>query len=66
MPRTDWHKMADYPILIPQREIAEEFSDRVSTAVNKISANIESMRTLAAIRDALLPRLMSGELTTSN
>jgi type I restriction enzyme S subunit len=62
MPRTNWEMMARYPIIIPDRKTASRFTKIVSPMVQKIHANIYESRTLANIRDALLPRLVSGEV----
>ena len=62
MPRTNWNDMARYQIVLPTKEIAEVFNRFVFFIVQKISNNIGQSRTLATIRDALLPKLMSGEI----
>jgi type I restriction enzyme, S subunit len=62
MPRTSWEMMARYPIVIPDAKMASRFTRIVNPMVQKIHANIAQSRTLASIRDALLPRLLSGEV----
>ena len=62
MPRTNWEMMARYPVAIPEERIANRFTGLVNPMVKKIHANIMEARTLASIRDALLPRLLSGEI----
>jgi type I restriction enzyme S subunit len=62
MPRTNWQDMSRYEICLPDREVAETFSSFIETFVNKIRQNIHECRSLAAIRDALLPKLISGEI----
>ena len=62
MPRTNWETMARYPIALPDKKFAAEYTAIVRLMVEKIQHNIEESRTLAALRDALLPRLMSGEV----
>lgn len=47
---------------VPPAPIAEEFGRAVEPTFARIKAAMEQNRTLAAARDALLPRLMSGEL----
>ena len=65
MPRTKWTDMAHYEIALPQRELAKTFTRLIQKCVNKIILAIHESRTLAAQRDALLPKLISGELRAS-
>ncbi|MDE2722349.1 MAG: restriction endonuclease subunit S [Gemmatimonadota bacterium] len=62
MPRTKWTDMARYEIALPQRELAKTFTRLIQKCVNKIILAIHESRTLAALRDTLLPKLISGEL----
>jgi type I restriction enzyme S subunit len=62
MPRTSWSDMAQYEVAIPPTPITEAFAHQVRTSVERIIAAIHESRTLAALRDTLLPRLISGEL----
>lgn len=62
MPRTNWDEMARYEVVIPSEAIAAAFNERMRASVEKITANIHESRTLAALRDALLPKLLSGEV----
>jgi len=62
MPRTSWAEMARYDIALPPKALAQAFTDRVVPEVDRIIAAIHESRTLAALRDALLPKLISGEL----
>lgn len=54
------------PILIATPEIESRFKYIIHTCYEKIEANIIENQRLAALRDALLPRLMSGELDVSS
>ncbi len=47
---------------MPPEGIAEAFSYMVAPLFERISANIEASKLLIGIRDALLPRLISGKL----
>jgi type I restriction enzyme S subunit len=49
-------------VVMPPQEVFKKFEKTVSPIFMRILANIEESRTLAALRDALLPRLLSGEL----
>jgi type I restriction enzyme S subunit len=62
MPRTSWADMARYEIVKPPITIAKAFTDRMRPSVEWIIAGIHESRSLAALRDALLPKLISGEL----
>jgi type I restriction enzyme S subunit len=50
--------------IIPMKQI-EIFNHRVSTIFEKKSNNQHQIRTLIALRDTLLPKLMSGEVRVS-
>ncbi|MFY9609638.1 MAG: restriction endonuclease subunit S [Blastocatellia bacterium] len=62
MPRTSWGEMAGYPVVTPPEGVAEAFTKASRVAVDRIAASIHESRTLAELRDALLPKLISGEL----
>ena len=62
MPRTSWQVMGQYPIIIPFFEIAKAFDSEISIIVQSIRSNIFQAKTLASICDALLPKLLSGEI----
>lgn len=62
MPRTKWADMASYRIVLPPEPVAEAFTREIRPLVGRIIASIHESTKLAAMRDALLPRLISGEL----
>jgi len=62
MPRTNWQDMAKYEIVISTDEVVTNFNNRLLPMIQQIRANIMQSRTLAALRDALLPKLISGEI----
>jgi type I restriction enzyme S subunit len=62
MPRTSWGDMARYTIVKPTKPVAEAFTRQVRSAIDRIISGIHESRTLTALRDALLPKLISGEL----
>jgi type I restriction enzyme S subunit len=51
-----------FRLAIAPRAIAEEFGRRVRPLFSRTSAAVTESRTLATLRDALLPKLISGEL----
>jgi type I restriction enzyme S subunit len=63
MPRTNWQDMARYEVVLPPQPLAESFNEVICPLVDKIIGNIHQSRTLAAIRDTLLPKLLSGEIS---
>jgi type I restriction enzyme S subunit len=54
--------MARYDIALPPQAVAQAFTERVRPVVDRIISAIHGSRTLAALRDTLLPKLISGEL----
>ena len=54
------------PITVPSSDLLTEFDNRVACLTSRLFANLKIARTLAALRDALLPKLVSGELKTSS
>jgi type I restriction enzyme S subunit len=65
MPRTSWKQMAAYMCVLPPENIAHAFDALCRPLVRRIRANIFESRTLTDVRDTLLPRLLSGELSVS-
>lgn len=61
-PRTSWNDMGRYKIVIPSDPVAEAFSTQIRLSVDRMILSVHESRTLAALRDALLPKLISGEL----
>ncbi len=53
-------------IVVPSAEITEAFDLQCAPFLNRVQANDNESRTLAAIRDALLPKLISGEIRVSD
>lgn len=62
MPRAKWQDLADYQVTLPPLDVAKAFSHQVRPMHARILSMIEENKSLAALRDSLLPRLMSGEL----
>lgn len=55
--------LKEYPIPIADNESLLFFDNQVKPIFNKILKNQTQIRTLTALRDTLLPKLMSGEVT---
>jgi len=62
MPRSSWHDLSVYKVILPSESLAEAFNRIVKPIVGKIIANVHTAATLTALRDTLLPRLISGKL----
>jgi type I restriction enzyme S subunit len=54
--------VADFPCLIPPPELLQAFENQVHCLYQRCIKGIQESRTLAALRDTLLPKLISGEL----
>ncbi len=54
------------PIVLPAEEVLAWFNVTVGPMFERIVSNERESQTLAAIRDALLPKLISGELRVPN
>jgi len=64
MPRTNWQDIARFRVAIPPAVVAEAFNAQVAPMIARIHLGIHESRQLAAARDSLLPRLLSGELSS--
>ena len=62
MPRTSWKTMAEFRLVLPQPELAEQYERITRPVLDRIVTNIHESETHASMRDALLPMLVSGEL----
>ncbi|MCX6544605.1 MAG: restriction endonuclease subunit S [Acidobacteria bacterium] len=54
--------LAGVSVAVPSAELVEAFDTRVGPSMERIRAGLFESRTLAAVRDTLLPKLISGEL----
>lgn len=54
--------IAELPVVIPAREIAEELENILCPLLDLIASNHKEMAALTKLRDTLLPRILSGEL----
>ena len=57
--------LESYRIPIPPDSLLAAFEKTVSPLVQRIAAQGEESRTLATLRDTLLPKLLSGELSVA-
>lgn len=62
LPSMTTNILSNMDILLPSQNVLEEFESYLSPMFNGINALTKENQTLAATRDRLLPRLLSGEL----
>ncbi len=55
-------RLGSLPVLIPAAPVQDAFENVAAPLVQRMTANTEESQTLAALRDLLLPKLMSGEI----
>ena len=54
------------PIVLPPKELTDAFNARADLLCDQILHNAKQSRTLATMRDTLLPKLLSGELSVAD
>jgi len=62
MPRTSWGDMARYSITVPPEPVANSYSQWMRQVAEMMRERVHESRSLAALRDALLPQLLSGDI----
>lgn len=62
MPRTNWKDMAAFAVTLPPSSIAAAYQEQFGSMLEIIDGGIQESRKLAALRDYLLPRLLSGRV----
>jgi type I restriction enzyme S subunit len=60
MPRTNWSDISSFKVALPPKPIAAAFTRTIQPMLDHIHANLHQSRTLATLRDTLLPKLLSG------
>ena len=65
MPRGDKQQIMNYPVVLPDGDSLNRFNMIVAPMLNQIASNRAEIVQLGALRDTLLPKLMSGELDVS-
>lgn len=53
------------PMLVPPAEILDRYERIVKPMFDSVASNNQESRTLGAVRDSLLPKLLSGEVLTN-
>jgi type I restriction enzyme S subunit len=65
-PKLSQGRMNSMPFLFAGDAICNAFAEMVAPFFGKLRANVDSVKILTMLRDALLPKLISGELQVSN
>lgn len=58
--------LLEYPVVFPGELLLKRFSGYATPLISRYIANDANSCTLAALRDALVPKLISGEIRTSS
>ena len=66
MPRGDKQQIMTYPVILPAENELEEFNAIAFPVLEQLNSYKAENKRLSALRDALLPKLMSGELDVSD
>ena len=65
-PKISQANLKSIPVVIPSEAVLSELNNAIEPLFSRIRVNIEENKSLAALRDALLPKLMSGEIDVSD
>lgn len=65
MPRTNWNDISAFKVALPPKPIAAALAKLIQPMVARMTGNLHQSRTLATLRDTLLPKLLSGELSVN-
>jgi type I restriction enzyme S subunit len=60
MPRTNWSDISSFKVALPPKPIAAAFTRTIQPMLDRIHSNLHQSRTIANLRDTLLPKLLSG------
>jgi len=58
--------LLELTIKLPEKELLNKYDETVKNYFDKITTNYNQIQTLTALRDTLLPKLMSGEVRVEN
>ena len=65
-PKLNQGNMNRIPFVLPPQEVGQAFAKAIDPLFAQIRANADQSRTLATLRDTLLPKLLSGELSVAS
>ena len=58
--------LSEFPLIVPSDAVMDRFGSQVAGMRTRIVANVEESRSLQALRNGLLPKLVSGELRVNS
>ena len=64
--RVSGESIMEFPLVAPPSGVLDAFNRACQPLLDRILSNHAESRTLARMRDALLPKLLSGELSVKN
>ena len=65
-PKISQANLRSIPVVIPAADVLAEFNLLIAPMFDQIRQNTDQNKALAQLRDALLPKLMSGEIDVSD
>ena len=65
VPTLNRNHVHNLPVVMPPKNIVEAFNAQVMPLMKRQKANEDQSRALATLRDTLLPKLLSGELSVA-
>ena len=65
IPYVKWDSLKSYQIAIPSDQLLAAFEKMANSLVQLIGAQGDESRTLATLRNTLMPKLLSGELSVA-
>lgn len=65
MPRADWKVIGNFPLVVPPSSVAESFTSIVREHLGIAETLMFENRKLSAIRDLLVPKLVTGQIDVS-
>ncbi len=65
-PKVSQANLKDIDVVIPPEQVVNEFSAAIKGLFDMYRTTVSETQKLAALRDTLLPKLMSGEIDVSN
>ncbi|MCW0217030.1 MAG: restriction endonuclease subunit S [Prosthecobacter sp.] len=65
-PKLNQGNMNRIDFVLPSSPVSKAFGEAIAPLFARIRANVDESRTLATLRDTLLPKLLSGEISAIN
>lgn len=65
-PKISQANLKSVPVVIPSESVLRDLNSTIEPLFAQIRLNVEENKSLAALRDVLLPKLMAGEIDVSD